>query len=265
MKRRVSAPEWFLGQLLLVLVVSVLLTGFLWLLRLLGVREVVALQPSLRNIAIGTGIIWFLATAHDEIKKNKEIALGLIIFFGLLAAVASLAVYGIFISEPSEFEVATSRVCDGEPMSAATEFSPDSPGPHPVFVTFHYKNEDGSVAPNGWLPDEWRPEIDPGASIKLVTTDLELVACLDETLEEVVETCKYIGGSNVRRVQESVRIDLYAAKPGELVGALTVAGPLPSECPEVVVGGKTEIRAKEVPAKGPFLAVLEPYVRGGGD
>ena len=72
------------------------------------------------------------------------------------------------------------------------------------------------------LPDEWRAQ---------TAEEVELVVCLERRMHEWQE-CEYIGGPSIKRY----RIDYYATvvdpATTRLVAEGTVAGGIPSYCPE---------------------------------
>jgi hypothetical protein len=115
-----------------------------------------------------------------------------------------------------------SSVCEGEGIEEAAEYS--GSGPHLVVVGNMYE----------WtnrLPETWLPES---------TNELELVACLDEEQEELIQTCQYGMGSSWRRFQYKRRIRLLEAKTGEIVAADILMGGVPPQCPSSIISGDNQ-------------------------
>ncbi len=117
------------------------------------------------------------------------------------------------------------EVCSGKGAQEAAMYQTSSSF-HPVTV---YRLDDGHfLNVDGTMPREWRP-----GSV----TACELVACVGEQKEVLVQTCHYTGGFESTRYQYQTSVVLRAARTAEVVAEHTFAGSEPSECPVSITKG----------------------------
>lgn len=164
---------------------------------------------------LGTIIIGVLF--HTQFETRKIIVA--IWALGFIAAIFMVSGGVALPHMKREIIDAASQVCDGKGIEEAATYI--GSGPHPVVVG----NVEGSFLYE-WtnrLPAAWWPES---------MNELELVACLEEEQEELIETCQYINGPPLRRYQYKRLIWLMEAKTGNRIAAdIWIRGSVPAECP----------------------------------
>lgn len=144
---------------------------------------------------------------------RSRLVLGLVT--GLLM-VAILACGGSSGPDPEILD-ALAPVCEGGAVAEAALYT-GGEGLHPVVLL------DGSGDSHRWtgqVPSEWWPE-------SVGTT--ELVVCVGEEQEVLIETCPYIGGPPIDRYQYVIHVELVAAQTGEMIAADDISGDAPRQC-----------------------------------
>lgn len=111
----------------------------------------------------------------------------------------------------------------GQGIPAAASYNPTNEF-HPIRLL----KLDSSRHPwNYILPIDWIP-----ASI----ADTQLVACVGDDYEELIQTCSYNPSGTFRRYRHFVDITLRVARTGEIIDTVKVGGSLPETCPQVIFG-----------------------------
>ncbi|MGB8643972.1 MAG: hypothetical protein WCF84_01950 [Anaerolineae bacterium] len=172
-------------------------------------------------IGLAIGLALPLWVGYGIIEKRIRTPLKTLVLVWVVSTVVIFL--GLFIylrlNRPSdEILQAMSVVCQGQ---AAQQAAPYANGrqPHTIVLL----NEDGkSHAWTGRIPIEWRPDR-VGAT--------ELVACVSEG-QKTIQTCSYIGGGSVSRVQHLAQIRLLEAYTGKWVSSGTLFGDIPAQCNE---------------------------------
>lgn len=117
--------------------------------------------------------------------------------------------------------------CDGAAVGQALEYDPDREGVHRIFeVVDQYRW--------GYVPDEWRASR---------VQEAELIACIYEQ-PSVLHTCEYVsedaskpGGTLLRMLQYTAKVNLVVARSGERLRSETFRGGPPDPCPARLVQG----------------------------
>jgi hypothetical protein len=110
---------------------------------------------------------------------------------------------------PSGIYPALQGACRGQGNPLAGTTSHAQGGDYHVVVM----SMAGKIHPDaGGAPESWRP-----ASLE----DTDYVLCLDGPEERYIETCNYVGGSDIERTRESMRAVLVSAVTGEKLGEKT--------------------------------------------
>jgi len=112
---------------------------------------------------------------------------------------------------------ALAPVCEGGTAAEAAPYT-GGEGLHPIVLL----DESGdSHRWTGEVPSEWWPE-------SVGTT--ELVVCVGEEQEVLIQTCPYIGGPPINRYQYVIHVELVAAQTGETIAADDISGDAPRQC-----------------------------------
>jgi hypothetical protein len=187
-------------------------------------------SPSLKPILlIGTSLLLYMGSliiGYYYLKrfKNKKLFAAIEIWSISIIAAIPLALGSLLIPHLGhEIIDSASKVCNGEIIDNAAEYTNE--GPHPVIVgnlgNFNYEETNS-------LPDTWLPES---------MDELELVACPDEEHEELLQSCQYEMGSTLRRYQYKREVKLVEAKTGKIVAEDILEGSVPRPCPSSMVSG----------------------------
>jgi len=114
-----------------------------------------------------------------------------------------------------EYWAAVAQVCQGKAIADAAPLSSAS-RPHRIVAV-----AEGKEVWYDRMPAEWLPE-------SIGTT--ELVVCLGEKEERILEVCRYIQWSDITRYGYGRTIRLMAAQTGDLIATSTFSGSPPREC-----------------------------------
>lgn len=109
-------------------------------------------------------------------------------------------------------------VCQGQGVAIAAPYRAGS-GLHPMIVIKAGKATSKVGAPLGWL--------------SMSEDSIELVACAVPAEKYLIETCSYVGGSEVKRYGYKQDVKIYAAQTGVLIAAETVYGEFPRSCAQL--------------------------------
>jgi len=107
-------------------------------------------------------------------------------------------------------------VAKGEGVAQAASYTRDG-GINPVVLI----SSSGEI--HGWtddIPTEWKP-----TSVE----ETELVICVGEEEEKIIEVCEYYGPS-ITRYQHYVEVELREARTGKLVANTILYGSMPRHC-----------------------------------
>ncbi len=180
----------------------------------------------------------FAETSSAMIQISHKVA-GLIVSLCLLAQF--LAACTPESGVDPEFEKQIKKVCDGGSLPNAAGYTPGE-AIHPMVIFLAYEKQSIPVAeyPQGWLAKG--------------ITDLQLVACAEETWRSV-ETCKYNGTSTtLERQRQWVVVNLVAAKTGALLGqSPSIPGETPDACPKQIREPGFIDNKKGSPVKYPLI------------
>ncbi len=153
----------------------------------------------------------------------------------------------------------------------AAPYNPEEPGPHPVvitdsepFKTFRAPYGDRPTYSENWnafLPTEWQPLGDPGAT--------ELVLCWGEVDEGTIESAVYRSdsGTSIRgkRVVEKREVILREAATGEIVASDVIRGETPEKFPSFVSNFGGDFTYKGEVTAEIIIEWLRAYVEGGAE
>lgn len=114
------------------------------------------------------------------------------------------------------------QVCDSKPLSESRMYS-NTAGTHPIIVINGKKDVDENEYPAGWYPTD--------------VQDTELIACIENTSWESIETCEYFGTSisTIARLQHKMVITVKIAQTAEIIDTITITGGLPDACPKTAL------------------------------
>lgn len=129
-----------------------------------------------------------------------------------------------------EIVLAAEQACVGKGIEEAATYV--GTGPHPVVVCGHWTYGDTNRFPESWWPES--------------INDLELVACLGEEQEELIETCTYTNGPPLRRYQYKREIRLVEAKTGNIIASYILKGSVPDKCPSATTKKDVERHGSDV-------------------
>lgn len=194
--------------------------------------------------------------------KNKTTLIILAISGGILCLCCSgIGLVAIFGDKAGQQLEPANVACSGQGVPAAAAYA-GGPGVHKVAVFvppafggdgYHYSLL--SIRP------QWRPE---------TLAETELVLCLEEREQQVVERCEYesgfLDGANViERHQYRQAARLVAAQTGTEVATTTLVGSVPDACPEEAEfdrGDDTQHVRGSTPGQDEIEAFIEAYVLG---
>lgn len=139
--------------------------------------------------------------------------------------------------------------CNGQPVPGAR---PASSAPSST-LAFSRGDSGAWIYAGSELPSAWSS---PSAA-----SDASLVFCFEpESLTEV-ETCNYDSGAIVRRRAPTRRVRAVDPATGSTLREITLAGPPPDACPEVLYHGGLFLYDGEAPGQPEFVAAMGDLVR----
>ncbi len=143
-------------------------------------------------------------------------------------------------------------VCQGDAYAEAVPFDPGSPMLHPTVLA---TDDGGPHAYTYEIPDEWWPAR---------ARQVELVVCLEDEEERVLEVCDYIGGPDVTRLGYRLYGRVVEAQSGATLDELLLSGTPPRGCRQTESRDLTELRGERV-SLSVLMEMLEPYVNPTGE
>jgi len=87
------------------------------------------------------------------------------------------------------------------------------------------------------LPENWDP-----LGIRFV----ELVLCVSDEVERLIETCRYIPPPDIKRYRYEVMLRLLSAHTGELIESETLQGNAPRECEQTEISSVSRLAGSHV-------------------
>jgi sugar lactone lactonase YvrE len=108
-------------------------------------------------------------------------------------------------------------------VATAAEYNPaDDVHPLRIYSQGSIKHAWNTLLPHTWIPQS--------------VGDTQLVACVSDDYEEVIQTCNYNPSGTFRRYQHFVDITMMAAQTGEILATFQTGGSAPENCPQVIFG-----------------------------
>lgn len=163
-------------------------------------------------------------------SRARDRAMTAIVCIGLVTVLVSpLAFLGLRDSSVKEnlfkIEAELDSVCSGQGNSSAQDYFPDTEKTKIVAISPNEK-------PGTYfkIPGEFRPA---------TLNEVQLVLCLEDEREVVVQTCNYSGGKVIKRYQYTREVQLYQARNAELVAQGIIKGIEPEKCPQMATNGFT--------------------------
>ena len=144
----------------------------------------------------------------------------------------------------AQIQEVLSSVCSGKGVPQAAAYT-DGAGP---IILIGNKGQEVSFSQS--LPSGWAP-----TGIRFT----ELVACFNEPVTESIETCKYFGGSHIKRLRYRQFVRLVEAKTGETIIKTMLEGNDPRECKSSEDWDLTSLEGDPVQFDQ-ILEFLRPYV-----
>ena len=161
--------------------------------------------------------------------KNKRVLMIVGAVLGLAAlCCVGVVIFGYVYDEGSESSsttrslVALKSVCDGETVAETAVYDPNNSGSHPAAIVQHVGGSEYIFTSTGW---PYHPNN---------LEEAELVVCLTDSEEVVIETCEYTleggaGDATITRVSLVADYSLITTNTGEVVDEGTVKA-LPRDC-----------------------------------
>lgn len=117
-------------------------------------------------------------------------------------------------------------VCLKDGVSEAALYNGDSTF-HPIVA---YRTKKDTIFYKGKLPGNWQP---------MALRFSELVACIGEEKEDLIQTCQYTMNYEITRYGYRIDVTIKSAKTSEKVGERTFWGEPPSDCPETTSNSRS--------------------------
>lgn len=138
--------------------------------------------------------------------------------------------------------LAAAPACKGQtPVAGTHGYEGDT---HPVEVISASTSTGGA-----WTGEQADVSVRAGDLGPLPGTldSVQLVACIGERTETVVETCDYSPSGTYTRYRYSRSVSIYSARTGQLLGGKTLAGSEAGECPKLLmINGAREEHGDDV-------------------
>ena len=115
-------------------------------------------------------------------------------------------------------------VCEGNGVEDATYHIPEESHIHPVIILTSGHNYPHIW--NNYLPEEWLP-----SSVHAT----ELVLCVEEEKEELIQRCQYHPVGSFSRYQYYIPLRLLEARTGKIVSTYKIWGGIPPFCPYTLI------------------------------
>lgn len=141
---------------------------------------------------------------------------------------------GARLESRAVIQVALAEVCkskNGIPQAAQYT---ESEGLHPIVLLSL------SGSSHEWsdrLPENWDP-----LGIRFV----ELVLCVGDEVERLIETCEYAPPPDIKRYKYEIMLRLLSARTGELIEKVTLRGSEPRECAQTEISSVTRLTGSHV-------------------
>jgi len=211
-----------------------------------------------------TVLFWWVKSAekYRGVRiAGKILISAIVVAVFVFGTVAAFRIY--FVPAMADRKVAAERraiqtglrdACSGTGVGSAAAYDPKQAGVHPIVIL------DEGGKPHEWsglLPADWYPSS---------VAEAELVVCLDDEQQTVVEKCIYVDefwgtGERVPRLRYSRSFLVILAQTGEKLYSDTLTGSAPPVCPPRMEGQTGTFKVSGTkPAYPDLETLLNPFV-----